>query len=316
MTDQTMLAVRYHQFGGSDVLTLEEVPRPTPQAGELLVKVISAGVLPADWKIRKGLFPLPVSFPSIPGTSFAGVIEAMGEGATGYRVGQEVFGRSVRGTYAEYAVAPIEAVALKPMSMSFDEAATLSGGATTAWRAITSAGVKAGDRVLIHGAAGGVGLFAVQFAKALGAYVFGTAGLENLDFIRSLGVDVAIDYKVKRFEEVAQDVDFVLDTIGGDTLNRSWSVIKRGGALVSIVGQPPVAHGQLLSIRVLPSSLATSQDLNEIVKLIDEGRVKTAVQHVYGINEVRQAQERSESGHGRGRIVLRIADSDSQDKSL
>lgn len=308
MADQTMLAIRYHQFGGTDVLTLEEVPRPTPEEGEVLVKVVSAGVLPADWKIRKGLFPMSVSFPSIPGTSFAGIIEAVGEGTTGYWVGQEIFGRSVRGTYAEYTVAPVEAVALKPISMSFDEAATLSGGATTAWRAITSAGVKAGDRVLIHGAAGGVGLFAVQFAKALGAYVFGTAGPENLDFIRSLGVNVAIDYKATPFEQVAQDVDFVLDTIGGDTLDRSWSVIKRGGALVSIVGPPPIAQGQSLGIRVLPSSLATSEDLIEIAKLIDEGQVKTAVQHVYAISEVRQAHERSESGHGRGRIVLRIAD--------
>lgn len=308
MSDPAMLAVRYHEFGGPDVLKLERVARPRPREGEVLARVVAAGVLPVDWKIRQGKFPMPVRFPAIPGTAFAGIIEEVGPGVAAFRPGQEVFGRSVNGVYAEYTAATEDAIAIKPASMSFEEAAALSGGATTAWRAIASAGVKAGDRVLVHGAAGGVGLFAVQFAKALGAEVAGTSGPSNLAFIRSLGADVAIDYTTTRFEDVVRDADFVLDTIGGDTLDRSWHVLKRGGALVTIVGKPPVERGAELGIRVYPSGLASAQDLAEIAKLIDEGRAKAFVQRTFPLSEAAQAHALSENGHGRGRIVLRIAD--------
>lgn len=308
MSDRTMLAVRYHEFGGPDVLKTERVARPQPREGEVLVKVVAAGVLPVDWKIRQGKFPMPVRLPAIPGTTFAGIIEEVGPGVAAFGPGQEVFGRSVNGVYAEYTATTEDAIATKPAAMSFEEAATLSGGATTAWRAIASAGVKAGDRVLVHGAAGGVGLFAVQFAKALGAEVAGTASPSNLAFVRSLGADAAIDYTTTRFEEVVRDADFVLDTIGGDTLDRSWHVLKRGGALITIVGKPPVERGEQLGIRVLPSGLASAQDLTAIAKLIDEGRVKAFVQRVFPLYEAAQAHVLSESGHGRGRIVLRIAD--------
>ena len=230
-TSSYMQAIQYHRFGGSEVLELENVPRPEPKEDEVLIRVVAAGVLPVDWKIRKGLFPMPVSFPNIPGTAFAGVVEGLGADVTGFRIGQPVFGRSPYGTYAEYTTVPEAAIAAKPDSVTFEEAATISGGATTAWRAIQDAGVKRGDRVLIHGAAGGVGLFAVQFAKELGAHVTATAGPANIAFIRSLGVDDAIDYTTASFESGLQDIDFVLDTIGGQTLERSWQVVKRGGVL-------------------------------------------------------------------------------------
>ncbi|NIK77091.1 NADPH:quinone reductase-like Zn-dependent oxidoreductase [Paenibacillus castaneae] len=309
MMNKMMQAIRYHQFGGADVLQLEQVPRPEPQAGEVLVKVYAAGVLPVDWKIRKGLFPMPVQFPHIPGTALAGVVEEVGSGVTQFQKGQAVFGRTTKGTYAEYTTAPAEAIAHKPLSISFDEAATLSGGATTAWRAIVIDGVvKAGDRVLVHGAAGGVGLFAIQFAKWKGAYVIGTAGPSNVDFIHSLGADTVIDYTTTSFEQAVQDVDLVLDTIGGETLERSWSVVRRGGSLVSIAGQPPLNKAQELGIRVMRSSLATNHDLDHIAKLIDEGIVKTFIEKTFTLSDARQAHEHSQSGHGRGRIVLHIAD--------
>ncbi|MFC5702408.1 NADP-dependent oxidoreductase [Cohnella faecalis] len=308
MADLTMQAIRYHQFGEPEVLLLEPAPRPEPQPGEVLIRVLAAGVLPVDWKIRKGLFPLPVQFPVIPGTAMAGIVEEAGPGVTSFKKGQAVFGRSSKGTYAELTTAPVEAIALKPSSLSFVEAATLSGGASTAWRAIIDGEVKSGDRVLIHGAAGGVGLFAAQFAKWRGAHVIGTAGPANIDFIRSLGVDTAIDYTSVPFEQAAQDVDFVLDTVGGQTLERSWSIVKRGGTLITITGQPPMERGRELGVRVLRSSLASGQNLTEIAALIDEGHVKTYVQSVFPLDQARQAHERSESGHGRGRIVLRVAD--------
>jgi len=309
MSDNMMQAVRYHQFGGSDVLQLERVPRPEPQADEVLIRVYAAGVLPVDWKIRKGLFPIPVQFPHIPGTALAGVVEAVGPDVTGFQKGQAVFGRSTKGTYAQYTTALAEALALKPRSISFEEAATLSGGATTAWRAMVSdGGVKAGDRVLVHGAAGGVGLFATQFAIWKGAQVIATAGPENVDFIRSLGAEMAIDYTATPFEQVVQDVDLVLDTIGGETLERSWKTLRRGGTLISIAGQPPMEQAQELGIKVIRSSLATSKDLVDIAQLIDEGNVKTFIEKTFSLSEAVQAHEWSQRGHGRGRIVLHIAD--------
>lgn len=304
-----MQAVRYHQFGGSEVLKLEQAPRPEPQAGEVLIRVIAAGVQPVDWKIRKGLFPMPVQFPVIPGTALAGIVEEAGPGVTGFEKGQAVFGRSTKGTYAEYTTSSAEALALKPSSISFEEAATLTGGATTAWRAIVvDGGVKAGDRVLVHGAAGGVGLFATQFAVWRGARVIGTAGPGNVDFVRSLGAETAVDYTSTPFEQVAQDVDLVLDTVGGDTLARSWAVIKRGGSLISIAGQPPMEKGQELGIKVMRSSLATSRDLADIARLIEEGIVKTTIERTFSFGDAQQAHEWSQRGHGRGRIVLRIAE--------
>lgn len=289
------------------MLQLEQVPEPVPQEGEVLVRIAAAGVLPVDWKIRKGLFPIPQTFPVIPGTAFAGVIAGIGLGVTGFEIGQEVFGRSTNGTYAEYTTAPAGSVALKPSSISFEEGATISGGATTAWCAIKQAGVKAGDRVFIHGAGGGVGLFAVQFAKWKGANVTGTAGPSNIDFIRSIGVDNPIDYTAAPFEEGLEGhFDFVLDTIGGATLERSWPLLKRGGALLTITGQPPIERGEKEGVRVLRSTLASQEDLIEIAELLDKGTVQTRVQAVFPLREARQAHIRSEDGHGRGRIVLQV----------
>lgn len=300
-----MKAIRYHKHGGPEVLQLEQAPKPVPQDGEVLVRIAAAGVLPVDWKIRKGLFPMPVKFPVIPGTAFAGVIEGVGPGVNGLQIGQEVFGRSTNGTYAEYTTAPADSVAVKPFSISFAEAATISGGATTAWCAIKNAAVKAGDRVFIHGAGGGVGLFAVQFAKWKGANVIGTAGPSNIDFIRSIGVDTAIDYTAGPFEVGLEgQVDFVLDTIGGSTLERSWPLVKQGGAFLTIAGQPPIERGQKEGIRVLRSAIAAKQDLIDIAELMEKGIVHTSVQAVFPLSDARQAHIRSEEGHGRGRIVL------------
>lgn len=309
MSNNTMQAVQYYQFGGPEVLQLQQAPRPEPQADEMLIRVHAAGVLPIDWKIRKGLLPIPVQFPNIPGTALAGVVEAVGQGVTAFQIGQEVYGRSTNGTYAEYTTAPAEALALKPQSLSFDEAASLSGGATTAWQAmIQDGGLQPGERVLIHGAAGGVGLFAVQFAKWRGAHVTATCGSDNVNFVRSLGADIVIDYTSTPFEEVVQDVDLVLDTVGGGTLERSWSVVRRGGTLISIAGQPSMERAQELGIRVLRPGPSTSKELEAIAHLIDEGKIRAYIGHIFSLNKVGEAHEQSQSGHGRGRIVLHIAD--------
>lgn len=312
MPQQMISAVRVHQYGGPEELKLERIPRPSPKEGEVLIRVHAAGVLPADWKLRQGLFEKfrTLQFPYIPGTSLAGVIEDVGFGVTAFQKGQQVFGRSTRGTYAEYTIAPTESLALKPHSISFEEAATLSGGATTAWQALLhDGGLKAGEEVLIHGAAGGVGLFAVQFAKWKGARVVGTASTANVDFVRSLGADRVIDYTSTRFEQIVQDVDLVLDTVGGETLERSWSFVKPGGTLVSLLQPPSQEKAKELGIRALkPSHLASNEDLKAIAQLLDERVVKAIIAKSFPLHEVGPAHEMSQRGHGRGRIVLHISD--------
>jgi NADPH:quinone reductase-like Zn-dependent oxidoreductase len=316
-----MQAIRVHQYGGPEQLQLEQIPRPEPQAGEVLIRVYAAGVLPAEWKARQGLFHAfrPAAFPYIPGSAVSGVVAAVGPGVTAFQAGQAVFGRSVQGTYAEYTATAVEPpaltpttfsiLALKPEALSFGEAATISGGATTAWQALfADGGLQAGQRVLIHGAAGGVGAFAVQFARWKGAHVIGTASAANLGFVRELGAETAIDYAATPFEQVAQDVDLVLDTIGGETLLRSMAVVKRGGALVSLLGQPSQEQAREHGIRAMNNAaLPTSATLQEIAQLIAAGQVKPTIMRTFALHEAAQAHALSQTGHGRGRIVLRIA---------
>jgi NADPH:quinone reductase-like Zn-dependent oxidoreductase len=322
MIKQTMQAIRVHQYGEPEQLKLEQLPRPEPQAGEVLIRVHAAGVLPADWKTRQGFFKdvFPVSFPYIPGSAVAGVVEEIGPGVTTFQQGQAVFGRTTNGAYAEYTTTAVEPpaltpktfslLALKPDTLSFDEAATISGGATIAWTALFEDGaLQAGQRVLIHGAAGGVGLYAVQFARWKEAQVIGTASTANLDFVRSLGAETIIDYTTTPFEQIVPEVDLVLDTIGGETLQRSMEVVKRGGTLVSLLEQPAQKKAQERDIRALNNAvLPTYEHLRTIAQLIAEGQIKAIAGKTFPLPEAPQAHELSQSGHGRGRIVLHIGD--------
>src|SRR5262245_50191132 len=222
----TMQAIRVHQYGGPEQLKLERAPLPEPQAGEVLIRIHATGVLPMEWKVRQGLFQavFPTTFPYIPGSAIAGVVEQTGPGVTSFQPGQAVFGRTTHGAYAEYTATAVEPpaltrdtfslLALKPQGLSFDLAATISGGATIAWTALVADGaLQPGQQVLIHGAAGGVGSYAVQFAKRKGAHVIATASMANLEFVRSLGADDVIDYSATPFEQAVHDLDLVLDTI-------------------------------------------------------------------------------------------------------
>src|SRR6266480_6969 len=221
MSTQTMRAVQVHHYGGPEQLKLEEKPRPQPQTGEVLVRVYAAGVNPIDWKIRQGLMKefRPVTFPYTPGIEVAGLVEDIGPTETAFEIGQAVFGQIAEGAYAEFLTVPVEALALKPKTLSFVEAATVPVGATTAWRTLFDhGGLASGQRVLIQGAAGGVGLFAVQLAKWKGAQVIGTASTANLDFVRGLGADTVVDYTKIPPQSMPQNVDLVLDGVGGKAL--------------------------------------------------------------------------------------------------
>src|SRR5215471_8131852 len=234
----TMKAVVVHQFGGPEVLQYEDAPRPQPKENEILVRVIAAGVNPVDTYVRSGKFGQP-TLPVIPGRDIAGIVEELGPGATKFKKGNAVYGNVNNGGYAEFAVAPEKDVALKPASLDFVQAAAVPVAARTAWYAlIETAHLAAGQTVLVQGGSGGVGSFAIQIAKVRGAKVIATASTANQDLLKELGADVAIDYTKQKFEEVAKDVDCVLDPVGKDTLARSYAVMKKGGIILELVARP------------------------------------------------------------------------------
>ena len=310
---KTMKAVRMHAYGGPEVLHYEEAPRPEPGPGEVLVRVHAAAVNPVDWKIREGYFKdlLPHALPLVPGWDLSGEVEAAGQGAARWKPGDAVCSRpdiARDGAYAEYVVIRETEAARKPRALDHVHAAALPLAGLTAWQALfDSAGLASGQRVLVHGASGGVGTLAVQLAKWKGAEVIATASEGNLSFLRALGADEAIDYRAVPFEEAVKDVDVVFDTIGGDTQQRSWKVLKPGGILVSIVSPPSpelaLEHGVREDfVFVEPDG----EELAQLVELVDEGRLKTVLEAALPLTEARRAQELSRSGHTRGKLVLKL----------
>lgn len=308
-----MKAIRIHQYGGPEVLAQVEMQRPAPGANEVLIKVHAASVNPFDWKARAGYVKefFPLTFPTTLGSDVSGTVEEVGPGVALFKRGDEVYASLglEGGGYAEYAVAKETIVAEKPRTLDYVQAAAVPTGGITAWQALFEvAQLRAGQKVLIHGAAGGVGNFAVQFAKAKGAYVIGTASSRNQLLLHELGVDKTVDYNKTRFEEVVRDADVVLDTIGGDTQERSFKALKKGGSLVSIVQRPSQDLATKYRVRaVFYGAHPSSSDLAEIAKLIDSGKVKPVVETVLPLAEARQAHELSQSGHARGKIVLKAA---------
>jgi NADPH:quinone reductase-like Zn-dependent oxidoreductase len=308
-----MKAVRMHSYGGPEVLVYEDAPRPTPGPGEVLIRVHAVGVNPVDWKIREGYLKQMIhhSLPLVPGWDVSGQVEGLGAGVVKVEEGEEVFSRpdiSRDGAYADYTVVRESEVAPKPMSIGHVKAAAIPLAALTAWQSLFDAAkLTAGQRVLIHAAAGGVGSFAVQFAKWKGAHVIGTASAKNRDFLRELGATEIVDYQTTRFEDIARDMDVVFDTVGGDTQERSWKVLKKGGILVSIVSPPPEEEAATYGVRagyvfVQPNA----GQLGEIGRLVDFGEIKPFVETVLPLSEARQAQERNRMGHTRGKIVLQV----------
>jgi NADPH:quinone reductase-like Zn-dependent oxidoreductase len=306
----TIQAIRAHDYGGTEVLLLEQVPRPEPQRDQVLIRVKAAGVDPVDWKMRAGFYRqfMPLTFPWTPGIEAAGTVEAIGPEVTNFHIGQDVYG-IVAGGYAEYALASAQDIQPKPLALSFDEAASVPVGALTAWQAvIEKADVQEGQRVLVQGAAGGVGVWAVQLSLWKGAQVIGTASTSNVNFLRSLGVDTVIDYTSTAFETVVRDVDAVIDTVGGDLPDRSWQVLCPGGILVTIAARLPEDAGEKHGVRATRSGRASGENLKMISELIESGKAKPVVGTTFPLANAAKAQELSQTGHGRGRIILHIAD--------
>ena len=310
---KTMRAVCIYAYGGSEALVYEDAPCPRPRDGEVLVRVHAAGINPIDWKIREGRYQdmIPTTLPLVPGWDVSGVVESVGRGVSRFAAGDEVFSRpdvSRDGAYAEYIVIRESEVALKPKSIDHVHAAALPFAGLTAWQALVEVGaVSAGQRVLIHGAAGGVGHLAVQLAKWKGAHVIGSASQRNHGFLRALGVDQVVEYPEERFEEWVQPVDMILDTVGGDTQDRSWPVLKRGGILVSIVSPPSAERAAKCGVRqAFVMSEANGGQLAEIAQLVGDEKLKAIVETVLPLSDATRGQELSERGHTRGKIVLRV----------
>jgi NADPH:quinone reductase-like Zn-dependent oxidoreductase len=308
-----MKAIVAHEYGGPEVLKFEEVPRPEPKENEALVRVIASGVNPADPLTLSGKYAreFGTHLPLIPGYDIAGIVEKTGVKVTKLKGGDAIYGYpTFGGGWAEYVTVTEGEVAAKPASLSFTEAAAVPMGALTAWQALVdTAQLRAGQTILIHGGSGGVGSFAVQIAKARGARVIATASTVNQDLLKQLGADVAIDYTKTKFEEIAKDVDAVLDPVGKETLARSYDAVKKGGIVMSLVARPdPVElkkrgiHGAAISAH------PDAEDLTEIAHLIDAGKIKPIVTQVLPLSEAIPAQKQAATHHTRGKVVLRIAD--------
>lgn len=269
-SDPMMKAVVVKEYGGPEVLKLEDVHVPTPKEDEVLTKVFAAGVNSFDGVLRSGKYAkiFKMQLPWIPGYDIAGTVEKVGGKVSKFKVGDPVYAFisiPSGGGYAEFALAKESQVALKPATISFVEAAGVPSVALTAWQALVDkANVRPGQTVLIHGASGGVGIFAIPIAKIRGAKVFATASTANQDFLKQLGADVAIDYKTQKFEEIARDVEVVVDGVGGETLVRSYPIVKKGGILVSLVGR--VDQTQLDKHGIRGVSLEAETNGDELAK--------------------------------------------------
>jgi NADPH:quinone reductase-like Zn-dependent oxidoreductase len=287
-------------------LAVVEMPVPKPGRAEVLIKVRSAGVNPVDWKAATSRVG------QVPGTDAAGAIDTLGEGVSGWKVGEPVIGFARQsGSYAEYAVVPVDSLARKPRTMTFEEAAGMPIAAETAYRALREAGdLQQGQTVLIHGAAGGVGSAAVQIAKAGGARVIGTASANNLAFLKSIGADQGIDYTAQKFEDAAKNVDLVLNTVNAETTARSFAVLRPGGVLVTIVGGTDAAACAAAKIRCARPDRATgatnAELLARVVELADAGRFKVFVDGVYPMADAAKAWDKSREGHTRGKLIIQV----------
>ena len=308
----TMKAVRIRSFGGPEVLELADVQKPEPKNDEVLIKVRAASVNPVDYKIRSGSYPVVKQdqLPKVLGRDVAGEIERCGRAVRNFKDGDTVYAMldGGPGGYAEYVTVKADLVAPKPGQLDYRAAAAVPLAGLTAWQGLFDHGqLRAGQRVLIHGGAGGVGHLAVQFAKARGATVATTVATQDVEFVKHLGADEVIDYTRERFEDKVHDVDLVLDLIAGDTQERSWAVLKDGGTMISSLARPSEAkarehHAHAENFVAHPDRA----ELIEIGRLIDEGRVRPHVSAVFELKQAAEAQVQLERHHAQGKVVLLV----------
>jgi NADPH:quinone reductase-like Zn-dependent oxidoreductase len=300
-----MKAAVVHETGDPDVLQLEDVPTPEPADGQVLIRVRAAAVNPIDWKYRRGVAAREL--PTILGSDVSGTFEL--SRADGYAEGDDVFGFTTSGAYAEYAITSPQASVKKPAALSHEQAAAIPVAGLTAWQALFDrAGLERGQSALIVGAAGGVGHFGVQFAKLAGARVIGTGSTHNREFVLGLGADEYVDYTQQEVSEAVSGIDVVFDTVGGEGIESLLPVLREGGILITIAGAPPEAAARERGVRAELLIMSPSIDqLARIGDLVAEGTVRVEIAELLQLDQIRRAHELSESGHVRGKIVLSLA---------
>lgn len=305
-----MKAALIREYGSNDVVAIEEIDRPEPKAGEILVKVHTAGVNPIDWKIRGGAGQrMEMTLPIHLGGEFVGTIETLGSGVTGFEAGEAIYGMVHTGAFAEYVIVKAENAGRVPSNLDIEKAAALPLAGTTAWQALyDKAGLSSGQRLFITNGSGSVGSLAVQFAKATAAHVTAMASGRNEELVRQLGSDEFIDYKTEPFEQIAQGMDIVFDTVGGDTYQRAFHALKKNGMMVTIVAFP-ADEAERFGVRVERSfTVPNAKALEAITHLVEAGKVMPHIDSVVPFEDIRQALELSESGRARGKIILRITE--------
>src|SRR5437763_5093281 len=297
-----MRAVVVHQSGGPDVLSVEDAERPEPEHGEVLIRVRAASVNPVDWKQRRSL--APEDLPKVLGRDVAGAVEL--SRADGFADGEEVFGVAATGGYAEYTSSPAGVLAKKPAEVSDEQAAAIPIAGITAWQSLFDVGgLERGQTILIAGAAGGVGHFAVQFAKHAGARVIGVGSSRNRDFVVGLGADEYVDYTEQDVAQSVSEVDVAVDTVGGETTQSLVPPVREGGIVVTIANAPPEEAARERGARAeLLVTSPNADQLARIAELMAAGDLQVEIAEVLPLSEVRRAHELSESGHTRGKIVL------------
>jgi len=310
-----MKAIMIETYGGKEQLKERQMDLPVISDNQVLLEVYATSVNPIDWKVREGYLKemLPFEFPIILGWDAAGIIAEVGENVSNFKAGDRVFARPAttnQGTYAEFVPVDQELLAKMPENMSFEEAAAIPLAGLTAWQCLVDfAEIKKGDKILIHAGAGGVGNFAIQLAKYFGAYVATTASKENEEFVKSLGANQVIDYKEEVFNEILEDYDIVLDAIGGDVLEKSYQVLKKGGKLVSIAGQPSDEDAEKFGVKAGFLWLEPKgEQLQKLADLFVAGELKPVIGETFELTEqgLKKAHELSETHHARGKIVIKV----------
>jgi alcohol dehydrogenase len=314
----TMKSAQISRYGSSDVIEINQnAPEPTLSSGKVLVSIKAAGVNPVDWKIREGAFQQMISlqFPSTLGIDFSGVIKQVGEGVSSsdFKQGDEVYGQAGvtnggSGAFAEMALAKTDSIANKPKRLSHIEAAALPLVGVSAWRALTeNIGLSKGQRILIHGGAGGIGSIAIQLAKYLGAEIATTVSANDKQFVQELGADVVIDYKSQNFEDLLHDYDSVFDTVGGQTYKRSFKVLKKGGIIVSMLEQPNSELMNQYDIKaIFQFTQADRERLTKLAQWVDQNNMRVNVDRTFSLAEAADALDYQKDVHPRGKVVLDI----------
>lgn len=311
-----MKSAQINAYGGAEVVEINgSAANPSAADGKVVVAVFAAGVNPVDWKMRQGYLAemMPLSFPATLGGDFSGVIKEAGSGVSGLNVGDEIYGQAGvllggSGSFAEYALSLLQNVSLKPKNISHEEAASLPLAGVSAVQALFEH-MKLGkeQKILIHGGAGGIGTFAVQIARHLGAAVAATASAEDAEYVKGLGADQVIDYKSQKFEDVIKDFDAVFDTVGGETYTRSFPALKKGGVIVSMIEQPNRELMEKYGVNAIAQfTQVTKERLEKLTGLVERGAVKVHIDKVFSLDEAAAALKYLETGKPKGKVVIKI----------